>query len=399
MSEWYEVALSDLGQIVTGSTPKAEHDDSWGNSLDFVTPSDQRDGSREVSPARRLSNSGVKHLRSRIVPAGSTCFTCIGATIGKVSLLKIPAITNQQINSLVPRDGKSDSRFIYYLLRYHAKSIAQIASGSATPIINKTRFGQFKVAVPAFSIQVGIGEVLGSLDDKIAVNQQIVNTVLKIARLRYAEVLADLANTGQCRIGDVTDVFDGPHATPKKTNDGPWFLGIASLGQGLLDLEGSAHLSEYDFGRWTRRTAPRAGDVLFSYETRLGVAALMPPGLRACLGRRMALLRPIDDRVGSATLLHAYLADGFQETIRKRAIHGATVDRIPLTDLPSWPITLPVAECRPSVEAKLSVLHQTIDVRQRENRALAGLRDTLLPKLISGELRIRDAELQVAEVI
>ena len=90
MSEWYEVALSDLGKIVTGSTPKAEHDDSWGNSLDFVTPSDQRDGSREVFPARRLSNSGVEHLRSRIVPAGSTCFTCIGATIGKVSLLKMP---------------------------------------------------------------------------------------------------------------------------------------------------------------------------------------------------------------------------------------------------------------------------------------------------------------------
>lgn len=399
MSEWHEVAISDLGRIVTGSTPKAEHGDAWGNSLDFITPSDQRDGFREVRAARRLSNRGVEQLRSKVIPAGATCFTCIGATIGKVSLLSRPAITNQQINSLVPRDKQSDSKFVYYLLRHYAKEISQIASGSATPIINKTRFGQFKVSVPIFSTQVAIGEMLGTLDSKVAVNEQIIDTSLEIARLRYAETIAALPVAGQCRIGDVADVFDGPHATPKKTNDGPWFLGIGSLGQGLLDLEGSAHLSEHDFALWTRRTAPRIGDVLISYETRLGVAALMPPGLRACLGRRMALLRPIDGRVGSATLLHAYLANRFQETIRKRAIHGATVDRIPLTDLPSWPIALPITEYRLSVEAKLSAFHQTIDARQAENRTLAALRDTLLPKLISGELRVRDAERQVAEVV
>lgn len=399
MSEWYEVAISDLGQIVSGSTPKVEHNDSWGNSLDFVTPSDQRKSIREVHAARRLSNRGVEHLKSKIVPAGATCFTCIGPTIGKVSLLNQPAITNHQINSLIPRDGQSDPKFVYYLLRYYSKAISQIANGSATPIISKTRFGQFKVSVPTFSIQAAIGGVLGALDDKIAVNGQILDTALEITRLRYAEIISDLPNTDHCRIGDVADVFDGPHATPKKTNDGPWFLGIGDLGQGMLDLEGSAHLSEHDFARWTQRVAPRIGDILFSYETRLGVAALMPSGLRACLGRRMALLRPIDGRVGSATLLHAYLANSFQETIRKRTIHGATIDRISLTDLPSWPITLPAKEYLQSVEAKLSMLHQTIDARQRENRALTALRDTLLPKLISGELRIRDAERQVAEVV
>src|SRR6266480_3424541 len=93
-------------------------------------------------------------------------------------------------------------------------------------------------------------------------------------------------------IGEVCEVFDGSHATPKKTTSGPVFLGISSLENGRINLSESEHLNEEDFGKWTRRVTPRAGDVVFSYETRLGEAALIPEGLRCCLGRRMALLRP-----------------------------------------------------------------------------------------------------------
>src|SRR5664280_3618058 len=106
------------------------------------------------------------------------------------------------------------------------------------------------------------------------------------------------------RIGDVAEVFDGPHATPHKTDAGPWFLSISSLQAGRLALEESAHLSEEDFARWTRRVTPQSGDVLFSYETRLGEAAIMPAGIRACLGRRMGLLRPWDE-INPRFLLYA----------------------------------------------------------------------------------------------
>lgn len=86
--------------------------------------------------------------------------------------------------------------------------------------------------------------------------------------------------------------FDGPHATPPKTRDGPVLLGISNLASGRLDLRQTEHLSDDDYVRWTRRVTPRPNDIVFSYETRLGEAALIPKGLRACLGRRMGLLRP-----------------------------------------------------------------------------------------------------------
>lgn len=166
-------------------------------------------------------------------------------------------------------------------------------------------------------------------------------------------------------VGQVADVFDGPHATPTKTITGPWFLSISSLSSGRLDLAESAHLSEADFTKWTRRATPRPGDVLFSYETRLGEAAIMPEGIRACLGRRMGLLRPKHDLVDPRFLLYSYLSPQFQEQIRQRAIHGATVDRIPLTDLARWELQLPPRPTQNAIGTLLGSLDDKIAVNKR----------------------------------
>jgi type I restriction enzyme S subunit len=162
----------------------------------------------------------------------------------------------------------------------------------------------------------------------------------------------------------VAEIYDGPHATPKKTEVGPWFLSISSLRDGRLVLKESAHLSEEDYVRWTRRVAPRSGDVLFSYETRLGDAALMPDGLRACLGRRMGLLRPIRAEVNPRFLLYSYLAPAFQREIEKRTVRGATVDRIPLNELGEWPIAVPPLHEQDAIVEVLGALDDKIDCNE-----------------------------------
>ena len=166
-------------------------------------------------------------------------------------------------------------------------------------------------------------------------------------------------------IGEVCHIFDGPHATPVKTEDGPWFLSISSLENGRLNLAESAHISNKDFDRWTRRVTPTPGDVLFSYETRLGAAALMPSGLRACLGRRMGLLRPDPSRLNSHFLLYAYLGPTFQKVIEQRSIRGATVDRIPLVEMHKWPISIPPLHEQKAIAAVLGVLDDKIAVNER----------------------------------
>ena len=172
------------------------------------------------------------------------------------------------------------------------------------------------------------------------------------------------------KIGEVADVFDGPHATPKKTEQGPYFLSISSLENGALDLSKSAHLSEKDFVKWTKRVTPTAGDVLFSYETRLGDAAFMPPNVKACLGRRMGLLRPNTEKVIPEYLLYAYLSPAFQEIINARTIHGATVNRIALKELPDFPIRIPPKDEQEQVVNILNSIDSKLELNRQINQTL-----------------------------
>jgi type I restriction enzyme, S subunit len=201
------------------------------------------------------------------------------------------------------------------------------------------------------------------------------------------------------RFGELGELFDGPHATPTRRSEGPYFLNISSLKSGRLDLTESDHVSESDFTKWTRRVMPQAGDLLFSYETRIGQAALMPDNVRACLGRRMALLRPDRAKVDPIFLLYFYLSPGFQQTIAKHTIHGATVSRIGLANMPDWDVEIPQLAEQQAIAGVLRALHEKIVHNDRETLQLSAARDELLPLLMSGKVRVKDAEAAVSEVL
>ncbi len=178
-------------------------------------------------------------------------------------------------------------------------------------------------------------------------------------------------------LGSLAELYDGPHATPKKTLSGPIFLGISNLKGGRIDLENVERISEDDYSRWTRRIEPRSNDLVFSYETRLGEAAIIPPGLRCCLGRRMGLLRAKPGKVDSRFLLYAYLAPEFQETLRARTIHGSTVDRIPLIEMLEFPIVVPSLSEQRAIASILGTLDDKIELNRRMNQTLEHLARTI----------------------
>lgn len=184
------------------------------------------------------------------------------------------------------------------------------------------------------------------------------------------EVQSSLRSWPRVRIGDVAEVFDGPHATPKKISAGPVFLGISSLNRGRLDLSNTEHLSEDEFVKWTRRITPRAGDVVFSYETRIGEAAIIPAGLRCCLGRRMGLVRTDPSKLDPHFFLYQYLSPVFQEFLNSRTIHGSTVDRIALKEFPDFEIDLPPLVVQRQVAKVMRDMDAKIDLNRGINHIL-----------------------------
>ena len=191
-------------------------------------------------------------------------------------------------------------------------------------------------------------------------------------------------------IGEVADVFDGPHATPKTVDAGPVFLGISALQDGKINLGETRHVTAEDFRHWTRRVKPRSDDVVFSYETRLGQAAIIPSGLECCLGWRMGLVRPNRKRLDPRFFVYQYTSPPFRSFLDSRTVRGATVDRIALKEFPSFPISLPKLDEQERMADQFETLQEETQLLARlyESKltALEALKKSLLHQAFTGAL-------------
>ncbi len=169
----------------------------------------------------------------------------------------------------------------------------------------------------------------------------------------------------------MAEFYDGPHATPAPSEDGPIYLGIGNLREdGLLDLGTIRHISEVDYAVWTRRVEPRPGDVVFTYEASLHRYAIIPEGFRGCLGRRTALIRPDPEVVNTKFLLYSFLSPQWRHGVQQRVNIGSTVDRIPLVDFPNFPITLPDLATQRRIASILSAYDDLIENNTRRIQIL-----------------------------
>ena len=168
-------------------------------------------------------------------------------------------------------------------------------------------------------------------------------------------------------IGDIAEVFDGPHATPRKTSNGPVYLGIDAISNDGHLIPGQfAHLSEDDYSKWTKRVVPQESDIVFSYEATLGRCAMIPRGFRGALGRRLALVRVNRNKVEPSWLYYYFLSPSWSAFIANQTFHGSTVDRVSVENYPTYKIPLPPLEKQRAVAYVLS----TIDDKIANNKKL-----------------------------
>lgn len=94
------------------------------------------------------------------------------------------------------------------------------------------------------------------------------------------------------KLGDIATIFDGPHATPKRVDKGPIYLGIDAITEDCkINPNEFTFLSEDDYKIWTKRVTPQFKDIVFSYEATLGRYAIIPEEFYGCLGRRLGIIR------------------------------------------------------------------------------------------------------------
>lgn len=177
------------------------------------------------------------------------------------------------------------------------------------------------------------------------------------------------------QVGPIKDfavgIYDGPHATPKESDEGPIFLGIKNVTpEGALDLSEIRHVSEQEYPKWTKRVVPRENDIVFSYEATLHRYALIPDGFRGCLGRRMALVRPDQEKVHPRFLHYYFLTPAWRTVVEANIISGATVDRVPLTRFPDFEVRLPALDVQKRTAETLSAYDDLIENNRRRIQLL-----------------------------
>jgi type I restriction enzyme S subunit len=208
---WKTVRLGDLGKVITGKTPSKDNPQDWGGQIPFITPTDIKEENIFCEPSRYLSSEGISKLKNLVIPEKSICYTCI-ASIGKMCLTSTPSITNQQINSIIVDNLKTDYRFVYYLLKFVTPELMSITGGTMTSIINKTQFENFKIKIPeSKDDQKEIADILGSLDDKIELLRSENKTLESIAQTLFKEWFVDFKFPGSngkkvdSKLGEIPD--------------------------------------------------------------------------------------------------------------------------------------------------------------------------------------------------
>lgn len=177
LNDWQLKQISDLGEVVTGSTPSTKNPEYYGGQFPFVKPADLDAGRYIKSAQSFLSQAGAKV--SRMLPAKTVAVCCIGS-LGKCGLIEVPAATNQQINSIIPRSG-THAVYLYYLCSSPKFKAAMIEKSSSTTlsILNKSRFSKLEFSIPTMGEQEEIARILDEQLECIERTDKLVAEVLE----------------------------------------------------------------------------------------------------------------------------------------------------------------------------------------------------------------------------
>ncbi len=391
---WQHRVIGDVCDVVNGGTPKTGVSKYWDGPHQWITPAEM--GKRSTpyvgKTERAISDSGLQNSSARLLPPRSVILSS-RAPIGHLVINTVPMATNQGCKGLVPRSGL-DSKYLYYYLAGIVPLLNDLGTGATFKELSGGKLKEVQVPIAPLPEQRRIVGILDEAFDGLATAKANAEQNLRNARALFEShlqsVFTQRGESPVVPIGDVAEVFDGPHATPKTVDAGPVFLGISALQDGKINLGETRHVTPQDFRQWTRRVKPQADDVVFSYETRLGQAAIIPEGLECCLGRRMGLVRVNRNQVDPRFFVYQYISPPFRKFLDSKTVRGATVDRIALKEFPSFPISLPSLAEQERMTNRLDKLRaetQRLEaIYQQKFGALGELKKSLLHEAFSGKL-------------
>lgn len=415
MSEWKTYKLGEAGRIVTGKTPSTKDSENFGSEYPFITPRDMNTQKFIRETERYLSEKAKLQLKNNILPEKTICVSCIGSDLGKVVVTSEESFTNQQLNSIIC-SKEFDPDFIYYICLILSNKIRSIGkSSTAVPIVNKSQFSDFEFEAPEDKReQKEIAQILSSLDDKIELNLQMNQTLEAMAQAIFKEWFVNFNFPGfdgelvdglpkGWRMGVLSDVIEFTNGFAFKSTDlldypeddcyHVFKMGNINKGGGF-NYEGTkSYFKKADADKLGKYIL-RKGDLLMCMTDMkdnvalLGHTALMNQDDKFLVNQRVGLLRPHNKL--SIDYPYLYILTNYPEFIkelRSRANRGVQVN-LSTSEIKNTKIVIPEQNVNVQFDELAKPVFEKIFANIENIQELTQTRDTLLPKLMNGQISL-----------
>lgn len=407
MEEWKEVKLSDICDLIAGYAFKSKDFGDYPTKVLKIADINPPFVSSENSSGVDLSKYDVSKLEKFVVTKGDYVLAMTGATIGKLGRFTSEenAYLNQRVLKFKPHNS-IDSNFLYYILcgRLFAKYVINhIDSESAQPNISAGTIGKFSFCLPDLNTQCKISSILTALDSKIAVNRRICENLEAQAQALFKHWFIDFApfKNGKFveselgmipegwrvgRLEELGDIVGG--ATPSKAEDSYYTSkGIAWLTPKDLSNKlskftsrGEIDLTQEGYNSCSAKLMPK-GSVLFSSRAPIGYLTIAKNDI--CTNQGFKSVVP--KYAGTAYIY--YLLKTNTKRIESMS-SGTTFKEASGSLMKSLAVIIPPKSIIDNYEASVVEIFNEQEVIEQQNLYLATLRDTLLPKLMSGQIKL-----------
>lgn len=391
-------SLSDIGQIVSGATPRTTESDNFGGDIAWLTPADLsgHHGKYISHGARNLSEKGYNSCSTQLMPKGTVLFSS-RAPIGYVAIAQNPICTNQGFKSIVPYDG-IDSEFLYYQLIYLRNEIRELGRGTTFKEISARALGEVQVVVPPLDEQqrvvARIEELFSQLDSAAATLNTIKQQLVVYRQAVVKSILdAYCKDAETVKIGDVChEVKVGIVIKPTQyyvQNGGVRAFRNANVRRNCIEDTDWAMIS-HEGHKQNYRSEIHTGDVLIARSgVNLGMAAAVPEKYDGYNAIDIVIAVPKQDIVLPRYLAY-YTNSPYGISSVKQNQRGVAQGHLNITVYEKLPLLLPTAEIQKSIiqeiDARLSScddIEKTVDTALQQTEAL---RQSILKKAFEGRL-------------
>ena len=432
--EWVQRRLGEICSFAGGTAFPKKHQGATNGSIPFIKVSDMNlpaNARRIVESNNWIEEDIAEQLSARRHPADAVVFAKIGValTYNRRRVLTQPTVIDNNMMAAIPDPCAVDPLFLYYLLT--TVDFNQVVSGTALPYLNAGDLARLDVEIPTDKKeQRAIAHILGTLDDKIELNRRMSETLEAMARALFKSWFVDFDpvrakmegrwRRGQSLPGLPAHLYDlfPDKLVPSELGEIPEGWDVAALDDAIevnpkrslrrgepapyLDMAGmptKGHapdaVAEREFGSGMRFTN---GDTLVARITpclengKTAFVDFLQDGQVGWGSTEYIVLRPKPPLPGEFAYCLARSPE-FRDFAIQSMTGSSGRQRVPASALSRYLLALPTSPALAEAFGRqVTRLFARASRACAESRTLAALRDTLLPKLISGELRVKDAQ-------